>query len=179
MHGSADGAGSGDQRELRSLNRTLRWCRDALAFASDVRHAKEVIDELGLTRSKSATSPLVVDNTSGNESLGQSAPPRRCGEAVVPTELGEARVSRPRSDGLAGASDSHNVIDHPRRRGHSVAWKQNGLRGMWLQEAIVVKKLTLVKVLVALNPADVCTEALFGEPDSRAVSPCLRSPLSL
>ena len=43
------GAGSDDKKELHVLNRTLRWCRDGLAFAADVRHAKEVKEELGLS----------------------------------------------------------------------------------------------------------------------------------
>ena len=43
------------------------------------------------------------------------------------------------------ATDSQSVIDRSRRRGHTVASKQVGLRGLWLQEAPV--KLELEKVL--------------------------------
>ena len=39
------GQGLGDLKEHHILNRTLRWCRDGLVFAADVRHAKEVIEE--------------------------------------------------------------------------------------------------------------------------------------
>ena len=41
------GPGLGDQRELP----TLRWCRDGLVLSADVRHAREVIEELGLAKS--------------------------------------------------------------------------------------------------------------------------------
>ena len=41
------------------------------------------------------------------------------------------------------ATDSQSVIDHSRRRGHSVASKHVGLRGLWLQEALVDGKLEL------------------------------------
>ena len=34
------------------LNRTLRWCKDGLVFAANLRHAREVVDELGLSKSK-------------------------------------------------------------------------------------------------------------------------------
>ena len=60
------------------------------------------------------------------------------------------------------ATDSQSVIDHSRRRGHSVASKRVGLRGLWLQEALVKGKLELEKVDTATNPADVCTKALPG-----------------
>ena len=35
------------------------------------------------------------------------------------------------------ATDSQSVIDHSRRRGHSVASEHVGLRGLWLREALV------------------------------------------
>ena len=35
------------------------------------------------------------------------------------------------------ATDSQSVVDHSKRRGHSVASKHVGLRGLWLQEAQV------------------------------------------
>ena len=59
------------------------------------------------------------------------------------------------------ATDSQSVIDHC-RRGHSVASKHDGLRGLWLQEALVDGKLEVEKVDTAMNPADVCTKALVG-----------------
>ena len=52
-----------DQKELRILNRTLRWCMDELVFAADLRHAREVIDELGLSRSKPVASPVATDES--------------------------------------------------------------------------------------------------------------------
>ena len=58
------------------------------------------------------------------------------------------------------ATDSQSVIDHSRRRGHSVASKHVGLRG--LQEAQVGGKLELEKVDTAMIPADVCTKSLLG-----------------
>ena len=60
------------------------------------------------------------------------------------------------------ATDSQSVIDHSRPRGHSVASKHVGLRGLWLQEALENRKLELEKVDTAMNPADVCTKALCG-----------------
>ena len=50
-----------DQKELHILNRTLRWCKDGLVFAANVRHAREVVDELGLSKSKPVSSPATVD----------------------------------------------------------------------------------------------------------------------
>ena len=41
-----------DQKELRILNRTLRWCKGGLVFAANLRHGREVVDELGLSKSK-------------------------------------------------------------------------------------------------------------------------------
>ena len=50
-----------DQKELRILNRTLRWCKDGLVFAANLRHGREVIDELGLSKSKPVSSPATGD----------------------------------------------------------------------------------------------------------------------
>ena len=50
------GSKPGDQKELRILNRTLRWCKDGLLFAANLRHGKEVVDELGLSKSKPVSS---------------------------------------------------------------------------------------------------------------------------
>ena len=60
------------------------------------------------------------------------------------------------------ATDSQSVIDHSKHRGHSVASKHVGLRGLWLQEAVVDGKLELEKVDTAMNLTDVCTKALVG-----------------
>ena len=38
-----------DQKELRILNRTLRWCKDGLVFAANLKHGREVADEMGLS----------------------------------------------------------------------------------------------------------------------------------
>ena len=51
------GSKSGDQKELRILNRTLRWCKDGLVFAANLRHDREVVDELGLSQAKRVSSP--------------------------------------------------------------------------------------------------------------------------
>ena len=45
----------GDQKELRILNRTLRWCKDGLVFGANL----EVVDELGLSKSKPVSSRLL------------------------------------------------------------------------------------------------------------------------
>ena len=55
------GAKHHDQKELYSLNRALRWCKDGLVFAETLRHGREVVDELELSRSKPASSPATVD----------------------------------------------------------------------------------------------------------------------
>ena len=60
------------------------------------------------------------------------------------------------------ATDSQSVVDHSKRRGHSVASKHVGLRGLWLQESLVDGTLELEKVDTAMNPADVCTKSLLG-----------------
>ena len=60
------------------------------------------------------------------------------------------------------ATDSQSVIDHSRRRGHSVASIHVGLRGLWLREALGNGELELEKVDTATSPADVCTKAFPG-----------------
>ena len=55
------GAKPDDQKELRILNRALRWCKDGLVFAANLRHGKEVVDELGLSKSKPVSSPATAD----------------------------------------------------------------------------------------------------------------------
>ena len=61
------------------------------------------------------------------------------------------------------ATDSQSDIDHSRHRGHTVASKQVGLRGLWLQEALENRELDLEKVDIAMNPAAVVhTSALPG-----------------
>ena len=40
-----------DQKELRIFSRTLRWCKDGLVFAANLRHGREIVDELGLSKS--------------------------------------------------------------------------------------------------------------------------------
>ena len=40
----------GDQKELPILNRTLRWCKNGLVFAANLKHDREVVDELGLSK---------------------------------------------------------------------------------------------------------------------------------
>ena len=60
-------------------------------------------------------------------------------------------------------TDRQSVIDHSRRCGDSVASKHDGLRGLWLQEALVDGKLELEKVDTAMNLVDVCTKAFPGK----------------
>ena len=55
------GPKSDDQKELRILNRTLRSCKDGLVFPANLRHGKEVVDELGQSKPKPASSPATVD----------------------------------------------------------------------------------------------------------------------
>ena len=50
-----------DQKELRILNRALRWCKDGLVFAANLRHGREVVDEIGLSKSKPVSSPATGD----------------------------------------------------------------------------------------------------------------------
>ena len=51
-----------DQKELGILNRTLRWCKDGLVFAANLRHGREVVDELRLSKSKLVSSPATADS---------------------------------------------------------------------------------------------------------------------
>ena len=50
-----------DQKELHILYRTLRWCKDGLVFAGNLRDGREVVDELGLSKSKPVSSPATGD----------------------------------------------------------------------------------------------------------------------
>ena len=55
------GAKPHDQKELHILSRTLRWCTDGFVFSANLRHSREVVDELGLSRSKPVWSPATGD----------------------------------------------------------------------------------------------------------------------
>ena len=58
------GAGNGDLSLIAFLEPkwlTLRWCKDGLVFAANLRHGREVVDELGLTKSKPVLSPATGD----------------------------------------------------------------------------------------------------------------------
>ena len=50
-----------DPKELRNLNRSLRGCKDGTVFAANLRHGREVVNELGLSKSKPAPSPATRD----------------------------------------------------------------------------------------------------------------------
>ena len=52
--------------------------------------------------------------------------------------------------------DSQSVIDHSRRRGHSVASKHFGLWGLWLKEAQADRMMALEQVHTAANTTYVC-----------------------
>ena len=254
-----------DLKELRILNRTLRWCKNGLVFAANLRHGRKVVDELGLSKSKAVSAPATGDcaaRCQGDElkpldeeekrlyqrivaklnylahdrldlkhatsclasvvsspSLGDMQAAKRVGcylrkapvawqgfpfhdprprellcytdavwasddfselnERGVVTlgsgvlncwakmqtsvalsswesELFTAITSGTRSLGLQSelmdlghscsvtvATDSQSVVDHTKRRGQSVASKHVGLRGVWLQEALVDGKLEL------------------------------------
>ena len=56
------GSKPSDQKELRILNCTLRWCEDGLVFAAILRHGREVVDELGLSKAKPVSSPATEDS---------------------------------------------------------------------------------------------------------------------
>ena len=47
-----------DEKELRILNRALRWCREGLVFAANLRDGREVVDEMGLSKSKPVSFPF-------------------------------------------------------------------------------------------------------------------------
>ena len=55
------GLKSDDQKKLRIPNGTLRWCKDGLVFAANLRHGREVVDEMGLSKSKPVSSPATGD----------------------------------------------------------------------------------------------------------------------
>ena len=56
-----DGAWSGHQKELHILNRTLKRCKDGLAFSANLGRGREVVDELGLRKSKPLSFSATVD----------------------------------------------------------------------------------------------------------------------
>ena len=49
------------RKKLHILNRTLRWWVDGLVFAANLRRGREIVDELGLSKSKPVSSPATVD----------------------------------------------------------------------------------------------------------------------
>ena len=224
-----------DQKELYILNRMLRWCQDGLVFAANLRHGGEVVDELGLSKSKPVWSPTPVGGPPGcqdgelkslgeeekhlfhrtvakvnylaHHRLDQKYATSCLASAVSSPSLGDVQAAKrvgrflrkalvawqgfpfhdpgpgfaaitsgTRSWGTQSelkdlghscsvtvATDSQSVIDHSRRRGHSVASKHVGLTGLWLQEVLVDGKPELEKVETATNPADVGTKALPGD----------------
>ena len=246
-----------DQKELGILNRALRRCKDGLVFAN-LRHGREVIDELGLSKSKPVSSPATADGaarckddefkpldeeekrlcqrivaklnyfahdrsdlkyaTSGLASavsspgMGDMRAAKRVGrylrkapvawegfpfhdpwlvELLCYTDADRAsdKTSRRSTSGgvvtLGGGVlncrakkqksvalssweserfaaitsgtrslgiQSQSVVDHSRRRGHSVASKRVGLRGLWLQEALELEKWILRRIPLLYAP---------------------------
>ena len=203
-----------DQKELHILNRTLRWCKDGLVSAANFRHGREVVDELGLSKSKPVSAPPTADGATQCQddelkSLDQEEKRLWCtthdlesscatrmpiqtnfsqidewrrrdsrlncwakkqkgvalssweSELFAAITLGTRSIGIKRvlmdlgySCSVTVATDRQSVIDHSRRRGHSVASKDVGLRGLSLQ-GLVDGKLELEKVHTATNPADV------------------------
>ena len=51
------GPDSGEVREVRILNRVLRWEKEGITWEADQRHAELVVEQLGLEKSKPVSSP--------------------------------------------------------------------------------------------------------------------------
>ena len=51
------GPGPQHEREVRILNRVVRWTESGLAYEPDQRHAEMVVRDLGLENAKSVTTP--------------------------------------------------------------------------------------------------------------------------
>ena len=48
-------------RRNSTFTTALRWCKDGLVFAANLRHGREVVDELGLSKSKPVSSLATAD----------------------------------------------------------------------------------------------------------------------
>ena len=101
----------------------------------------------------------------GSQLLGEEAKECRTvklGERVVRSyHVRHTILGNPERTGKSWTESERHC--HSRRRGHSVASKHVGLRGLWLQEALVDGKPELEKVDTATNPADVCAKVLPGD----------------
>ena len=51
------GPEDGQEREVRFLNRVIRWTKDGLEYEPDQRHSEIAIRELGLEGARAATTP--------------------------------------------------------------------------------------------------------------------------
>ena len=87
-----------DQKELH-INRTLRWCKDGLVFAATLRHGGEVVDELGLSKSKPVSSPATVDGATRCQDDELRSLDEEEKRASVSADCGKAQLSSARPSG--------------------------------------------------------------------------------
>ncbi len=55
------GPEEGMEREIRVLNRTLRWTDGGLQYEADQRHADIIIQQMGMTNARPVTTPMVAE----------------------------------------------------------------------------------------------------------------------
>ena len=117
------GQGLGDLKEHHILNRTLRWCRDGLVFAADVRHAKEVIEEFESTGSKPLSSPVAADSSLLPPSVTCKQRKVLGGtKRKVPVAWQGFPVCDPRPGVLLCYADGRGATDQVSRRSTSGTW---------------------------------------------------------
>jgi len=75
------GPDEGQVRELRILNRILRWGDAGVEYEPDQRHAEKVIEDLGLQKCKAVTTPCVVEPVPGGDPHGDKDKPMEIKDA--------------------------------------------------------------------------------------------------
>ena len=72
------GPGPGQKKEVRVLNRVIRWTDGGLEFEADQRHAEMVVRDLGLENAKAVATP----GTREDQALGSV----RCASPFLATQ---------------------------------------------------------------------------------------------
>ena len=148
------GPDEGQQREVKILNRILRWTDGGLEYEADQRHAELLIKEMGLQGSKSAVTPSIPETSEMQE--------LRADEEL----LSEAEASRYR--GIA-ARINYLAIDRPDIQfacKGACRWMARPVNSCWNLLKRIVRYLSGAPRIVQLFEWDNLDSTLTGFADS-------------
>ena len=72
------GAGPKDASEIIMLNRRVQWTEAGIRISPDLRHVKDIIEELGLEGAKLVDTPMIVSQSSNKDSDSRALSMRGC-----------------------------------------------------------------------------------------------------